>query len=248
MLAGAGDARPRRCGPARCASRSRGGHQLRRRDGAHGPVPGRAQAAVRGRLRGRRDGPRVGGGRGRPRATASAWSPARSSAATPSRSSVTAADVVPLPDELSFEQGAAIPVNYATAWAGLIGYGSLQPGERVLDPLRRRAAWGSRRRRSPSAAARRSTARPRPASTTRSASSASTTRSTTRSSGWERGLPKFDVILDAVGGKSFRTQLRPAAPRRAARRLRRLRASCRGEQRNLRHGAAHGAAACRAST
>jgi NADPH:quinone reductase-like Zn-dependent oxidoreductase len=23
-------------------------------------------------------------------------------------------------------------------------------------------------------------------------------------SGWERGLPKFDVILDAVGGKSFR--------------------------------------------
>jgi NADPH:quinone reductase-like Zn-dependent oxidoreductase len=23
--------------------------------------------------------------------------------------------------------------------------------------------------------------------------------------GWERGLPKFDVILDAVGGKSFRT-------------------------------------------
>src|SRR3954454_3592603 len=45
---------------------------------------------------------------------------------------VPAADVVALPDELSFEQGAAIPVNYATAWAGLIGYGSLQPGERVL--------------------------------------------------------------------------------------------------------------------
>src|SRR3954471_18890814 len=45
---------------------------------------------------------------------------------------VKAADVVPLPDELSFEQGAAIPVNYATAWAGLIRYGTLQPGERVL--------------------------------------------------------------------------------------------------------------------
>ncbi|MFZ1154894.1 MAG: alcohol dehydrogenase catalytic domain-containing protein, partial [Solirubrobacteraceae bacterium] len=41
-------------------------------------------------------------------------------------------DCVPLPDRLTFEQGAAIPVNYATAWAGLIGYGSLQPGERVL--------------------------------------------------------------------------------------------------------------------
>ncbi len=45
---------------------------------------------------------------------------------------VPAGDVVALPDELSFEQGAAIPVNYGTAWAGLIGYGSLQPGERVL--------------------------------------------------------------------------------------------------------------------
>ena len=40
---------------------------------------------------------------------------------------VPASDVVPLPDELTFEQGAAIPVNYATAWAGLIGYGNLQP-------------------------------------------------------------------------------------------------------------------------
>ena len=45
---------------------------------------------------------------------------------------VPAGDVVPLPEQLSFEQGAAIPVNYATAWAGLIGYGNLQPGERVL--------------------------------------------------------------------------------------------------------------------
>ena len=36
------------------------------------------------------------------------------------------------PIALSFEQGAAIPVNYGTAWAGLIGYGNLQRGERVL--------------------------------------------------------------------------------------------------------------------
>ena len=49
-----------------------------------------------------------------------------------SQVAVSASDVVPLPEELTFEQGAAIPVNYATAWAGLIGYGSLQPGERVL--------------------------------------------------------------------------------------------------------------------
>ena len=33
---------------------------------------------------------------------------------------VAAGDVVPLAERLSFEQGAAIPVNYTTAWAGLI--------------------------------------------------------------------------------------------------------------------------------
>ncbi|HWI73192.1 MAG TPA: alcohol dehydrogenase catalytic domain-containing protein, partial [Baekduia sp.] len=41
-------------------------------------------------------------------------------------------DAIPLPDGLSFEQGAAIPVNYGTAWAALHGYGSLRAGERVL--------------------------------------------------------------------------------------------------------------------
>jgi NADPH:quinone reductase-like Zn-dependent oxidoreductase len=40
--------------------------------------------------------------------------------------------VVPLPEGWSFEEGAALPVNYATAYAGLIRYGSLQKGERVL--------------------------------------------------------------------------------------------------------------------
>ena len=41
-------------------------------------------------------------------------------------------DAVVLPDRLTFEQGAAIPVNYATAWAALVGYGSIQPGVKVL--------------------------------------------------------------------------------------------------------------------
>jgi len=45
---------------------------------------------------------------------------------------VPAQDVVALPEGLSFEQGAAIPVNYGTAWAALIGYGNLQRDERVL--------------------------------------------------------------------------------------------------------------------
>jgi NADPH:quinone reductase-like Zn-dependent oxidoreductase len=39
---------------------------------------------------------------------------------------------MPLPDRLSFEQGAAIPVNYAAAQAGLVTMAGLKPGERVL--------------------------------------------------------------------------------------------------------------------
>jgi NADPH2:quinone reductase len=38
----------------------------------------------------------------------------------------------PLPGELSFEEGAAYPHNYLTAYAGLLRRGRLKPGERVL--------------------------------------------------------------------------------------------------------------------
>jgi NADPH:quinone reductase-like Zn-dependent oxidoreductase len=40
--------------------------------------------------------------------------------------------VLPLAERLSFEQGAAIPVNYGTAYAALIVMGSLREGNRVL--------------------------------------------------------------------------------------------------------------------
>ena len=46
--------------------------------------------------------------------------------------SVDAGQVLPLPDALSFEQGAAIVVNYATAYAGLVMMGGLRAGERML--------------------------------------------------------------------------------------------------------------------
>ena len=117
---------------------------------------------------------------------------------------VPANDVVPLPDGLSFEQGAAIPVNYGTAWAGLIGFGSLQPGERVLV----HSAGGG------VGIAATQIAKRTGAEVYGTASPGKHARCEelgvdhaidyTRS-GWERGLPKFDVILDAVGGKSFRT-------------------------------------------
>jgi NADPH:quinone reductase-like Zn-dependent oxidoreductase len=117
---------------------------------------------------------------------------------------VPAADVVALPDDLSFEQGAAIPVNYGTAWAGLIGYGSLQRGERVLV----HSAGGG------VGIAATQIAKRVGAEVYGTASPAKHARCEEfgvdhvidyTQSGWERGLPKFDVILDAVGGKSFRT-------------------------------------------
>ncbi|MEA2427981.1 MAG: hypothetical protein QOF37_1609, partial [Thermoleophilaceae bacterium] len=46
---------------------------------------------------------------------------------------VTAADnLVALPDDWSYEEGAALPVVYGTAYAGLVRYGALREGERVL--------------------------------------------------------------------------------------------------------------------
>jgi NADPH:quinone reductase-like Zn-dependent oxidoreductase len=41
-------------------------------------------------------------------------------------------DVLPLPEGWSYEKGAALPVVYGTACAGLIRYGAVHPGERVL--------------------------------------------------------------------------------------------------------------------
>jgi len=116
---------------------------------------------------------------------------------------VPANDVVPLPDRLTFEQGAAIPLNYATAWTGLIGYGSLRPRERVLI----HSAGGG------VGIAATQIAKHVGAEVYGTASPAKHARISElgvdhpldyRTSGWERGLPKFDLIMDAVGGKSFR--------------------------------------------
>jgi NADPH:quinone reductase-like Zn-dependent oxidoreductase len=46
--------------------------------------------------------------------------------------SVAADQVLPLPERLSFEQGAAFPVNYGTAFAALVLMGGMREGDRVL--------------------------------------------------------------------------------------------------------------------
>src|SRR3954454_2556285 len=46
--------------------------------------------------------------------------------------SVPAEQALPFPDDWSFEQATAVPVNYATAYAALVTMGGLRDGERAL--------------------------------------------------------------------------------------------------------------------
>jgi NADPH:quinone reductase-like Zn-dependent oxidoreductase len=108
-----------------------------------------------------------------------------------------------LPDAFSFEQGAAIPVNYATAWAGLVDYGNLQPGGRVLIH-----SVGGGVGIAATQIAKRTGAEvygtASPGKHARVLELGVDHALDYTEAGWERGLPKFDLILDAVGGKSFR--------------------------------------------
>jgi NADPH:quinone reductase-like Zn-dependent oxidoreductase len=45
---------------------------------------------------------------------------------------VPAANVVPIPDNLSYNDASTLPVCFVTAWYGLLGRGNLKPGETVL--------------------------------------------------------------------------------------------------------------------
>ena len=197
--------------PGRGAHRSgRGGDELRRHHGAHRPVPDAPKPPVvvgyevAGTILELGDG--VDGLTPGQRVMAGTQFGGYASQVV-----VPGDDVVAMPEGLTFEQGAAVPVNYSTAWAGLIGYGSLQPGERVLI----HAAGGGvgiaatqiAKRTAP-----RSTARPRPPSTSASASSGSTTRSTTPTTDGRSICRSFDIVLDAIGGKSFRTSYSCCVP------------------------------------
>jgi NADPH:quinone reductase-like Zn-dependent oxidoreductase len=122
-----------------------------------------------------------------------------------------ASDVVPLPERLTFEQGAAVPVTYSTAWAGLLRYGSLQRGERVLIHA---AAGGVGIAATQIAhkvgAEIHGTASPSKHEAIRGFG-VDVAHDRTKD-GWDKGLPPFDLVMDAIGGKSFRTSynlLRP---------------------------------------
>lgn len=125
---------------------------------------------------------------------------------------VPAGSVVPLADRLSFLEGAAIPVNYSTAWAALLGYGSLRAGERVLI----NAAAGGVGIAATQIAKRHGaevhgTASPGKHDAIR-ANGVDVAHDYTRR-GWHAGLDRtFDIVLDAIGGASFRTSYRLLRP------------------------------------
>jgi NADPH:quinone reductase-like Zn-dependent oxidoreductase len=117
---------------------------------------------------------------------------------------VAVGDVVALPDELSFEQGAAIPVNYATAWAGLVGYGNLQPGERVLIHAAGGGVGIAATQIARRAGAKDIYGTASPSKHERICELGVDYALDYTRRGWEDGLPKFDLIMDALGGASFR--------------------------------------------
>ncbi len=123
------------------------------------------------------------------------------------RVAVGASDVVPMPEGMGFAEGAAIPVNYATAWAGLLGFGSLREGERVLiqaaaggvgiaatQIARRHGAevWG--------------TASPSKHDRIRELGVQHALDYTRK--GWHRDVPPLDLVMDAIGGDSLRRSYR----------------------------------------
>ncbi|MEO6793157.1 MAG: medium chain dehydrogenase/reductase family protein [Mycobacterium sp.] len=114
-----------------------------------------------------------------------------------------AADTVALPPSMSFEQGAAIPVNYATAWAALHGYGSLRAGERVLVHA---AAGGVGiaviELAKAAGAIVHGTASP--GKHDQLAALGIDRAIDYRRKGWWNGLQPYDLVLDALGGTSLR--------------------------------------------
>lgn len=109
---------------------------------------------------------------------------------------VAAADAVALPDALSFAQGAAIPVNYSTAWAALE---TLRPGERVLI----HAAAGGVGIAATQLARRRGAHVLGTASPGKLAGLDLDERIDYTHRGWWRSVAPVDLVLDAIGGRSF---------------------------------------------
>ena len=116
---------------------------------------------------------------------------------------VAATDSMAIPDTLSFEQGAAVPVNYATAWAALHGYGSLRAGERVLVHAAA-GGVGIAAIQFAKAAGAEVHGTASPGKHQKLAELGVDRAIDYRRDGWWKGLGRYDLVLDALGGTSLR--------------------------------------------
>jgi NADPH:quinone reductase-like Zn-dependent oxidoreductase len=110
---------------------------------------------------------------------------------------------VALPDALSFEQGAAVPVNYATAWAALHGYGSLLAGEKVLVHAAA-GGVGIAAIQFAKAAGAEVHGTASPGKHAKLAEFGVDRAIDYRRDGWWKDLGPYDLVLDALGGTSLR--------------------------------------------
>ena len=127
------------------------------------------------------------------------------------RAAVPIGDLLPLPEGIGFEAGAAIPTSYTVAWEAVMRAGNLRSGERVLihsagggvgiaaTQIAKRAGaevWGT------ASAGKHEAIRgfgvDHPIDYTRP--------------GWERGLPGLDLVIDGIGGRSFLRSFRLLRP------------------------------------
>ena len=120
-----------------------------------------------------------------------------------SRATVATDTTMKLPERMSFEQGAAVFVNYLTAWAGLVRFGNVQSGEKVLLHAAGGGVGIAATQIAKSLGAEvYGTASPGKHDAIRGFGVDHALDYT--QAGWEREVPKLDLVMDALGGKSFR--------------------------------------------
>jgi NADPH:quinone reductase-like Zn-dependent oxidoreductase len=127
------------------------------------------------------------------------------------RAAVPVDELVPLPDGFGFVEGAAVPTSYTVAWEALMRSGNLRAGERVLihsaaggvgvaaTQIAKAAGaevWG--------------TASPAKHDAIRGFGVDHPIDYT--ASGWERDVPGLDLVIDGIGGRSFRRSFRLLRP------------------------------------
>jgi NADPH:quinone reductase-like Zn-dependent oxidoreductase len=124
---------------------------------------------------------------------------------------VDASDIAVLPDHLSLEEGAVVPVAYATAHAALHRQANMQAGERVLvlaaasglgfATIQMAGLAGAEVHGAASAGK---------LDAVRAAGAAEA--HDYNADGWRDDLPKYDIVLDPIGGASFRSSYDMLAP------------------------------------